>query len=68
MVPCAQDVFDITGRNVRTLLANTPFTAGEHRVSWDGRIAGGEAAPGGVYILQVHAAGEVKSARVVLVR
>jgi len=62
------DVFDVTGRNVRTLLANTPFTAGEHGVSWDGHVAGGEAAPGGLYILQVRAGDEVKSARVVLVR
>jgi hypothetical protein len=61
------DVYDVGGRVVRTLLANAPFAAGEHGVTWDGHDASGKRAPGGMYLLQIRAGSEVKTARMLLV-
>ncbi len=41
-------VFDLGGRRVRTLAAGT-HDAGEHAIGWDGRDAGGQPAPAGLY-------------------
>jgi flagellar hook assembly protein FlgD len=61
------EVYDVNGRIVRTLLANVPFTAGEHAVTWDGREASGKRARAGMYLLYVRAGSEVKTARMLLV-
>ena len=46
------DVFDVTGRKVRSL-AHRTFPAGEHRVMWDGADDAGHPAPRGVYFTRV---------------
>jgi len=62
------DVYDITGRLVRTLRAGEPLPAGEHTASWDGRDAAGSLAAGGMYIMHVRAGSEDKAAKMLLVR
>jgi hypothetical protein len=45
-------VYDVGGRVVATL-ADSRFSAGEHTLAWDGRLAGGSPAPAGLYFLRV---------------
>ena len=45
-------VFDITGRQVRTL-ARTSFAAGQHSVAWDGTSDSGTRLPKGVYLYRL---------------
>ena len=64
---CRLQVFDISGRLVRTLAAGA-FEPGEHRVPWNGRDERGHAVSSGVYFCRLQAGGEALSERVVLVR
>jgi hypothetical protein len=50
------EVFDVSGRRLR-VVADRPFNSGLHTVRWDGRDAGGRAAPGGVYYLRMSTGG-----------
>jgi flagellar hook assembly protein FlgD len=45
-------VFDLMGRQVRTL-ARGPMTAGSQRRVWDGRRTDGSDAPAGVYFVRL---------------
>ncbi len=63
----ALDLYDLTGRWIRTLAAG-PREAGEHQVSWDGRTQDGGKARGGVYFLRLQAGGEREARRVVLLK
>ena len=45
-------VFDIAGREIATL-ADGPWDAGSHSVSWTGRATSGAAARGGVYFVRM---------------
>lgn len=65
--PVAIDVFDVTGRRVRSLL-NGQGPAGDHLLVWDGRNDAGTAMPGGVYLARLRAGGEVHSAKLVRVQ
>jgi spore coat protein A len=60
-------VFNVLGQQVRDL-GRTAFTAGSHRVSWDGRDASGRQAPSGVYFYQVDDGDRAASAKAVVVR
>ena len=60
-------VYDIAGRRVRTLTDATK-TAGNHRVSWDGRNELGARVASGVYLLRIESGEDALSRRVVLVR
>ena len=46
------EVFDASGRHVRTLLDRS-MSAGNWTVSWDGRTAGGETVASGVYFCRL---------------
>lgn len=59
-------VFDITGRNVRTIA--TGLTYGSHRLSWDGRDEKGIQVSGGNYIVRMIGRKSSSSTRVLLVR
>jgi hypothetical protein len=48
------EVFDLLGRRVRTL-ANGPYDAGEHEISWDRRNARGALAAPGLYFCRMEA-------------
>ncbi len=54
--PIAVDVYDVTGRNVRTLFAG-PRDAGRHEFAWDGRDAAGTPVAAGVYFVRLRADG-----------
>jgi choice-of-anchor B domain-containing protein len=58
---------DVAGRRVATV-ASGLFTAGVHRLEWDGRASDGRSAPAGVYFLRVEADGEMLSRKVLLIR
>lgn len=60
-------VYDLLGRRVRTLLDGV-MQAGEYRVVWDGRDAGGHSAATGVYFARLWSAGGVRVRRLVRVR
>ena len=61
------DVFDVTGRRVRTLLDRS-VGAGEYRLLWDGRGDDGRQAAAGIYFVRLTAPGVVKTVRGVLLR
>jgi hypothetical protein len=47
--PATLGIFDLGGREVRTLLATGSAMAGPHDLIWDGRADDGRASPAGVY-------------------
>lgn len=60
------DVFDVTGRKVRTLAAGRLERAG--RLAWDGRGADGAAVPAGVYFVRLKTADRSEASKLVLLR
>ena len=65
--PVTLRIYDTLGRHVATVLRETR-EAGTHSAVWDGRDATGTVLPSGTYILQLTAAGQSVSQRVVLLR
>jgi len=61
-------LYDVTGRVVRTL-ADQTFSAGEHKLAWDGADASGNQAARGVYFARIdYASGAAINGRVVVLR
>ncbi len=63
----ALDVYDVSGRHVRSLLDETR-PAGAGTVVWDGRNVDGSLLPGGVYFLRLTAGDLSQTRKVVLAR
>jgi hypothetical protein len=61
------EIFDLRGRRVR-VLTDADEAAGRHTMPWDGVDESGRAAPSGVYVVRLAAAGESHSQRIVRVR
>jgi hypothetical protein len=61
------DVFDVTGRKVRSLV-NAPMDAGEHRLVWDGRDHAGRRAASGMYFYRIEGPGLSTVKRVRIIR
>ena len=61
-------VFDASGRAVRVIEAGAELEAGSHSRTWDGLDASGQSAPTGLYFARLDAGGEVRNARIALVR
>jgi flagellar hook assembly protein FlgD len=61
------ELFDVSGRRVQTLHSG-PLPAGESVLAWDGRLAGGAAAPAGVYFAALTADAGRRVARVPVTR
>jgi len=59
------EVFDASGRQVRSLARGT-MEAGYHAVSFDGRSAGGELLPAGVYFYRLSAGEQVSTRKLIL--
>ncbi len=55
-------IVDVAGRVVRAL-ADQAFTAGPHRMTWDGRTTRGARAPAGVYFVRVESGAQTRVAR-----
>ena len=60
-------IFDISGRLVRDL-ADRSFTAGEHRVGWDGRDSQGNEVSSGVYFYRLKTDTVQRSERMTVLR
>jgi hypothetical protein len=60
-------IFDVGGRLVRVLL-DRPVSAGEHRISWDGKDERGAPAPPGVYFARLEAPGLTRTVKGVHLR
>ncbi len=60
-------VVDVQGRIVRSLL-RSPAAAGTHTIGWDGRDAGGNEAPNGLYLFRLQVDGRTVTQRGVLMR
>lgn len=63
----ALEVFDATGRRVRTLM-NVALAAGEHKASWDGRDGAGVQCASGVYFARLSAGVETQTRKLVLLK
>lgn len=61
------DVFDVTGRLVRTLVDGR-LAAGEHAVVWDGRATDGQPQASGTYFVRMRAGGVVEAVKAVLLK
>jgi hypothetical protein len=61
------EVFDLSGRLVAVPVSEY-LEAGTHEVLWDGRLASGRQAPGGVYLVRLTVGDLQGSARLVLAR
>ena len=61
------DIFDVSGRLVRTVLDDT-LEPGKHSFEWDGMGSGGRKASAGVYFARVTAGGSVSTRKMVLIR
>ena len=62
------DIFDISGRRVRTLADNEDFSSGEHSLLWDGLSDRGNELPTGIYLAKVTSRGDSHSIRIVLLK
>jgi hypothetical protein len=60
-------VFGVGGRRVRTLVEGS-FSAGLHRVWWDGRDGSGRLAPAGMYFVRTYGSRGVESRKLLLAR
>jgi len=65
--PCAVEVFNPQGERVRTLERGYR-PAGDHRLEWDGRDAGGRPVGSGIYFYRIVAPGVSETERIVLAR
>ena len=61
-------VYDIKGRQVRTLIDDTQKNRGAHEACWDGRDHAGQTVPSGVYLYQLKAGKQVKTGRCLLLK
>jgi hypothetical protein len=61
-------IFDLAGRQVRTLLAPKNLTPGYHEVHWNGRDDRGHVAAAGIYLYRLEAAKFSASRKLVLLR
>lgn len=63
----ALSLHDVAGRRIANL-ANGAFTAGPHRVVWDGRTVEGGAVPSGLYFVELRTEAECVRRSVLVVR
>ena len=63
----ALDVFDVSGRRVRSLARGT-LAAGEHTRAWNGRDASGRMTPAGLYLARLTSGGHTVTQRIVRMR
>lgn len=65
--PVRLEIFDISGRRVRTLVNNV-LKADAYETAWDGRSDYGRRLSAGVYFLRLQSAKQVQSQRIVLMQ
>ncbi len=60
-------IYDLLGREVKTLVQKQ-FTAGEHRIKWNGDDELGRVLPSGLYVVKLQAGNFVATGKVLLLR
>jgi len=65
--PMSLDVYDVRGARVRNL-ASGAWSAGSHRIAWDGRDDGGHPAASGVYFFRFVAEGRAQTMKALLLK
>lgn len=65
--PVTLKVFDITGREVQTIVSST-MVAGTHEVRWNGRNSAGLQVASGVYLYRLEAGDHIMTRRMVLLK
>ena len=65
--PVTLKVFDITGREIQTIMSST-MVAGTHEVRWNGRNSAGLPVASGVYLYRLEAGKHVITRRMVLLK
>lgn len=61
------DLFDVTGRKVRTLV-NAVLDAGEHTIMWNGRDDSGQALASGTYLAKLRSGDQITTHKLVLAK
>ncbi|MBN1543645.1 T9SS type A sorting domain-containing protein [candidate division KSB1 bacterium] len=61
-------LYDLLGREIRTLFDRSNAVAGDYRVKWDGRLENGQAAPSGIYFCRLQSGNHSALTKVMLVR
>ncbi|MDD5342422.1 MAG: T9SS type A sorting domain-containing protein [Patescibacteria group bacterium] len=64
--PVRVDVFDITGRKVKSLL-DEPLAQGPHAIIWNGRNSDGSVVPSGIYFVKIRADNYPAEKRLIIV-
>jgi hypothetical protein len=62
------DVYDLSGRHVRTLVDGRTMPAGRHDAAWDGRDAAGRRVAAGVYFSHLRTGDFQETRRMTLVK
>jgi len=66
--PLSLAIYDVLGRRVRTLLANSYAPAGAYRAVWDGSDQNGRAAASGLYFYRLQTTEHSQTRRMMLIR
>ncbi len=66
--PVMLRIFDVNGREVRTLAANKNFDAGDYKVEWDGKSNDGRAVSSGTYFYTLEAGSYTNTRKMVLLK
>ncbi len=61
-------VYDMMGRQVRTLIGGESYNAGFHVVNWNGLNNNGEKVPSGMYIYRIKAGEFISDKKMLLVK
>jgi hypothetical protein len=61
-------IFDLLGREVRTLIKGEQINPGTHNIVWDGRNSAGHTVATGVYFYRIDAAGFTQSKKMLLIK
>ena len=61
-------VYDMMGRQIRTLIAGESFNSGFHSVSWNGLNDNGEKVPSGMYVYRIKAGDFIDFKKMLLVK
>ena len=66
--PVRLNIFDVTGRLVRTLVDGKSLQAGPHTALWDGRDGAGRSVASGTYFARMEAGSWKQDARVTILK
>ncbi len=62
------NIYDISGRKIRTLLAQKSFVPGSHEIEWDGSADDSKIASSGLYFVRLTANGQEQVQKLLLVK